>query len=292
MENPYIKETPSEKLVNAKISEIISKINDYKRKNILIDILNLIDLTSLNSTDTVSKIKEMTEKVNNFANEFPKYKNVAAICVYPALIPTVKENLKDKSVKIAAVGAGFPASQTFLSVKAAECDLTVEKGADEIDIVLSLGTFFEKDLEKLAYEIKIIKSAIKDAHLKLILETGELKSLENIFLASMLSMQAGADFIKTSTGKTLVSATPEAVYTMCSAIKTYYLETGRKVGIKPSGGMTISEDALMYYLIVNEVLGQEWLNNNLFRLGASRLANNLLKDILRFDNKTDFKAYF
>ena len=138
MENPYIKETPSEKLVNAKISEIISKINDYKRKNILIDILNLIDLTSLNSTDTVSKIKEMTEKVNNFANEFPKYKNVAAICVYPALIPTVKENLKDKSVKIAAVGAGFPASQTFLSVKAAECDLTVEKGADEIDIVLSL----------------------------------------------------------------------------------------------------------------------------------------------------------
>ncbi|MCK9254685.1 MAG: deoxyribose-phosphate aldolase [Bacteroidales bacterium] len=292
MENPYIKLTPSEKLVNAKISEIISKINDYKRKNILIDILNLIDLTSLNSTDTVSKIKEMTEKVNNFANEFPKYKNVAAICVYPALIPTVKENLKDKSVKIAAVGAGFPASQTFLSVKAAECDLTVEKGADEIDIVLSLGTFFEKDLEKLAYEIKIIKSAIKDAHLKLILETGELKSLENIFLASMLSMQAGADFIKTSTGKTLVSATPEAVYTMCSAIKTYYLETGRKVGIKPSGGMTISEDALMYYLIVNEVLGQEWLNNNLFRLGASRLANNLLKDILRFDNKTDFKAYF
>ncbi|HNY43390.1 MAG: deoxyribose-phosphate aldolase [Bacteroidota bacterium] len=292
MENPYIKETPSEKLVNTKVAEVKSKVQDYKRKNILIDILNLIDLTSLNGTDTIGKIKSMTEKVNNFSKEFPKYKNVAAICVYPALVPVVKENLTDKSVKIAAVGAGFPASQTFLSVKAAECDLTVQKGADEIDIVLSLGSFLEKDLEKTAYEVKIIKSAIKEAHLKVILETGELKTIENIFLASLLSMEAGADFIKTSTGKTSISATPEAVYTMCSAIKTYYLKTGRKVGIKPSGGMTVAEDALLYYLIVNEVLGEEWLNNKLFRIGASRLANNLLKDILSFDKKTDFEGYF
>lgn len=292
MENPYIKETPSEKLVNTKVAEVKSKVQDYKRKNILIDILNLIDLTSLNGTDTIGKIKSMTEKVNNFSKEFPKYKNVAAICVYPALVPVVKENLIDKSVKIAAVGAGFPASQTFLSVKAAECDLTVQKGADEIDIVLSLGSFLEKDLEKTAYEVKIIKSAIKEAHLKVILETGELKTIENIFLASLLSMEAGADFIKTSTGKTSISATPEAVYTMCSAIKTYYLKTGRKVGIKPSGGMTVAEDALLYYLIVNEVLGEEWLNNKLFRIGASRLANNLLKDILSFDKKTDFEGYF
>jgi deoxyribose-phosphate aldolase len=292
MENPYIKETPSEKLVNTKVAEVKSKVQDYKRKDILIDILNLIDLTSLNGTDTIGKIKSMTEKVNNFSKEFPKYKNVAAICVYPALVPVVKENLTDKSVKIAAVGAGFPASQTFLSVKAAECDLTVQKGADEIDIVLSLGSFLEKDLEKTAYEVKIIKSAIKEAHLKVILETGELKTIENIFLASLLSMEAGADFIKTSTGKTSISATPEAVYTMCSAIKTYYLKTGRKVGIKPSGGMTVAEDALLYYLIVNEVLGEEWLNNKLFRIGASRLANNLLKDILSFDKKTDFEGYF
>ena len=292
MENPYIKETPSEKLVNTKVAEVKSKVQDYKKKNILIDILNLIDLTSLNGTDTIGKIKSMTEKVNNFSKEFPKYKNVAAICVYPALVPVVKENLTDKSVKIAAVGAGFPASQTFLSVKAAECDLTVQKGADEIDIVLSLGSFLEKDLEKTAYEVKIIKSAIKEAHLKVILETGELKTIENIFLASLLSMEAGADFIKTSTGKTSISATPEAVYTMCSAIKTYYLKTGRKVGIKPSGGMTVAEDALLYYLIVNEVLGEEWLNNKLFRIGASRLANNLLKDILSFDKKTDFEGYF
>jgi deoxyribose-phosphate aldolase len=292
MENPYIKETPSEKLVNTKVAEVKSKVQDYKRKNILIDILNLIDLTSLNGTDTIGKIKSMTEKVNNFSKEFPKYKNVAAICVYPALVPVVKENLTDKSVKIAAVGAGFPASQTFLSVKAAECDLTVQKGADEIDIVLSLGSFLEKDLEKTAYEVKIIKSAIKEAHLKVILETGELKTIENIFLASLLSMEAGADFIKTSTGKISISATPEAVYTMCSAIKTYYLKTGRKVGIKPSGGMTVAEDALLYYLIVNEVLGEEWLNNKLFRIGASRLANNLLKDILSFDKKTDFEGYF
>lgn len=292
MENPYIKETPSEKLVNTKVAEVKSKVQNYKRKDILIDILNLIDLTSLNGTDTIGKIKSMTEKVNNFSKEFPKYKNVAAICVYPALVPVVKENLTDKSVKIAAVGAGFPASQTFLSVKAAECDLTVQKGADEIDIVLSLGSFLEKDLEKTAYEVKIIKSAIKEAHLKVILETGELKTIENIYLASLLSMEAGADFIKTSTGKTSVSATPEAVYTMCSAIKTYYLKTGRKVGIKPSGGMTVAEDALLYYLIVNEVLGEEWLNNKLFRIGASRLANNLLKDILSFDKKADFDGYF
>ena len=292
MENPYIKETPSEKLVNTKVAEIKSKVQDYKRKDILIDILNLIDLTSLNGTDTIGKIKSMTEKVNNFSKEFPKYKNVAAICVYPALVPVVKENLTDKSVKIAAVGAGFPASQTFLSVKAAECDLTVQKGADEIDIVLSLGSFLEKDLEKTAYEVKIIKSAIKEAHLKVILETGELKTIENIYLASLLSMEAGADFIKTSTGKTSVSATPEAVYTMCSAIKTYYLKTGRKVGIKPSGGIAVAEEAILYYLIVKEVLGEEWLNNKLFRIGASRLANNLLKDILSFDKKTDFEGYF
>lgn len=292
MENPYIKETPSEKLVNTKVAEVKSKVQDYKRKNILIDILNLIDLTSLNGTDTIGKIKSMTEKVNNFSKEFPKYKNVAAICVYPALVPVVKENLTDKSVKIAAVGAGFPASQTFLSVKAAECDLTVQKGADEIDIVLSLGSFLEKDLEKTAYEVKIIKSAIKEAHLKVILETGELKTIENIFLASLLSMEAGADFIKTSTGKTSISATPEAVYTMCSAIKTYYLKTGRKVGIKPSGGIAVAEEAILYYLIVKEVLGEEWLNNKLFRIGASRLANNLLKDILSFDKKTDFEGYF
>ncbi|HPX75937.1 MAG TPA: deoxyribose-phosphate aldolase [Bacteroidales bacterium] len=292
MENPYIKETPSEKLVNTKVAEIKSKVQDYKRKDILIDILNLIDLTSLNGTDTIGKIKSMTEKVNNFSKEFPKYKNVAAICVYPALVPVVKENLTDKSVKITAVGAGFPASQTFLSVKAAECDLTVQKGANEIDIVLSLGSFLEKDLEKTAYEVKIIKSAIKEAHLKVILETGELKTIENIYLASLLSMEAGADFIKTSTGKTSVSATPEAVYTMCSAIKTYYLKTGRKVGIKPSGGIAVAEEAILYYLIVKEVLGEEWLNNKLFRIGATRLANNLLKDILSFDKKTDFEGYF
>ncbi len=292
MENIYKNQSPKENIVKLKIEEIKSKIIENKTKQNLIEILNLIDLTSLNATDTQTKIKSMTEKVSGFSKEFPKYKNVAAICVYPALIPIVKANLLDDKVKIAAVGAGFPASQTFLSIKVAESDLTINKGANEIDIVISLGYFFENKFKELQDEIKLIKTAIKENDLKVILETGELKSIENIYLASMLAMEAGADFIKTSTGKSSISATPEAVYTMCSAIKSFYLNTGKKVGIKPSGGMTNSEDALLYYLIVNEVLGEEWLNNKLFRLGASKLANNLLIDIQKLDNQKDIKEYF
>lgn len=292
MENNYKNQSPKENILKAKIEEIKSKIIENKTKQNLIEVLNLIDLTSLNATDTQTKIKSMTEKVSGFSKEFPKYKNVAAICVYPALIPIVKANLLDDKVKIAAVGAGFPASQTFLSIKVAESDLTINKGANEIDIVISLGYFFENKFKELQNEIKLIKTAIKENDLKVILETGELKSMENIYLASMLAMEAGADFIKTSTGKSSISATPEAVYTMCSAIKSFYLNTGKKVGIKPSGGMTNSEDALLYYLIVNEVLGEEWLNNKLFRLGASKLANNLLIDIQKLDNQKDIKEYF
>lgn len=292
MENNYKNQSPKENILKAKIEEIKSKIIENKTKQNLIEVLNLIDLTSLNATDTQTKIKSMTEKVSGFSKEFPKYKNVAAICVYPALIPIVKANLLDDKVKIAAVGAGFPASQTFLSIKVAESDLTINKGANEIDIVISLGYFFENKFKELQDEIKLIKTAIKENDLKVILETGELKSMENIYLASMLAMEAGADFIKTSTGKSSISATPEAVYTMCSAIKSFYLNTGKKVGIKPSGGMANSEDALLYYLIVNEVLGEEWLNNKLFRLGASKLANNLLIDIQKLDNQKDIKEYF
>lgn len=292
MENIYKNQSPKENIVKLKIEEIKSKIIENKTKQNLIEILNLIDLTSLNATDTQTKIKSMTEKVSGFSKEFPKYKNVAAICVYPALIPIVKANLLDDKVKIAAVGAGFPASQTFLSIKVAESDLTINKGANEIDIVISLGYFFENKFKELQDEIKLIKTAIKENDLKVILETGELKSIQNIYLASMLAMEAGADFIKTSTGKSSISATPEAVYTMCSAIKSFYLNTGKKVGIKPSGGMANSEDALLYYLIVNEVLGEEWLNNKLFRLGASKLANNLLIDIQKLDNQKDIKEYF
>ncbi len=248
-------------------------------KDILIDILNLIDLTSLEGTDTNSKIIEMTEKVNNFNNVFPNYKNVAAICVYPAMVETVKKALTAKNINIAAVGAGFPASQTFLSVKLAECDLCVVKGASEVDIVISIGKFLSQNYDFVAKEIAMLKNVIGDKHLKVILETGELKTLENIKTASILAMESGADFIKTSTGKTATSASLEAVYIMCESIKEYYEKTGKKIGIKPSGGIRKAEEAIMYYRVVESILGKEWLNNKLFRFGASSLANNILSNI-------------
>src|SRR5574344_303652 len=248
-------------------------------KDILIDILNLIDLTSLEGTDTNSKIIEMTEKVNNFNNVFPNYKNVAAICVYPAMVETVKKTLTAKNINIAAVGAGFPASQTFLSVKLAECDLCVVKGASEVDIVISIGKFLSQNYDFVAKEIAMLKNVIGDKHLKVILETGELKTLENIKTASILAMESGADFIKTSTGKTATSASLEAVYIMCESIKEYYEKTGKKIGIKPSGGIRKAEEAIMYYRVVESILGKEWLNNKLFRFGASSLANNILSNI-------------
>jgi deoxyribose-phosphate aldolase len=285
-------QTPLQKEVTEKVSGLKEKVLQYKNKETLKKIFSCIDLTSLNTADTTEKIKNMTFKVNNFNNHFPDYENVAAICVYPLLVPTVKENLKANEVKIASVGANFPSSQTFLSVKAAECELIVNKGANEVDIVISVGTFLEKEYKKIASEIQIIKHSIGSVHLKVILETGELKTIENIHLASIIAMESGADFIKTSTGKTPVSATPEAIYTMCSAIKDFYNKTGKKIGIKPSGGMTISEDAIIYYLIIKEVLGEEWLNKDLLRFGASRLANNILTDLNRLNGINEIVEYF
>ncbi len=283
---------PTTEQINKDIERIKNQIPSYKTKDVLISILNLIDLTSLNTSDTVDKIRNMTLKINDFNKTFPNFKNVAAICVYPIFVQLVKETLLVKNVKIAAVGASFPASQTFLSIKAAECELIIHKGADEVDIVLSVGSFLEKNYLKVAQEIEIIKNTIKDAHLKVILETGELQNTDNIFKASIISMESGADFIKTSTGKSPVSATPEAVYTMCCAIKEFFEKTGKRIGIKPSGGMTYSEDAIMFYLIVQKVLGNEWLNNEFFRLGASRLANNILTDLSAIEGKNEQIKYF
>lgn len=278
--------------ITKRIEELKKDISNYKNVDTLSNIFNLIDLTSLNTSDTTEKIEDLTKKVNNFKAVFPKYKNVAAICVYPSLVSTVKYNLKEHEVKIASVGACFPSSQTFLSVKAAECELIATKGANEIDIVISVGSFLEKDYKKIASEIQIIKHSIGNSHLKVILETGELQTIENIYLASIIAMESGADFIKTSTGKTSVSATPEAVYTMCYAINDFYNKTGIKIGIKPSGGMSISEDAIIYYLIVKEILGEDWLNNKLFRFGASRLANNILTDLNKLNGINDIVNYF
>jgi len=240
--------------------------------------LNLIDLTSLNGTDTHQEIISMVEKVNGFSAKFPHLANVGAICVYPALVETVKKHLTE-DIGIASVAAGFPASQTFIEVKVAETAMAVMEGATEIDVVISIGKFLEKDYQEVYEELSEIKSACRDAHLKVILETGALQSASNIKKASILAMSAGADFIKTSTGKIPVAATLEATYIMCQSIKEWHEKTGVKVSYKPAGGIVTTEDAVKHYTIVKEILGNDWLNNKMFRIGASRLANNLLSSI-------------
>ena len=240
--------------------------------------LGFIDLTSLNATDTPAKISAMTEKVNRSPEAFPHFPHVAAICVYPALVPVVKQSLQLSGVQIAAVGAGFPASQTFIEVKCDECKRAVDAGAHEIDVVISLGTFLAGDHHGVQEEIRKIKAAIGHAHLKVILETGALTP-EQIRTASQIAIEAGADFIKTSTGKMEPAATPEAAWIMAHVIKAHYLKTGRKTGLKPAGGIVTADEVLTYYAIVKEVLGDEWLTPSLFRLGASRLANNLLSEL-------------
>lgn len=239
-----------------------------------------IDLTTLNATDTVSGVAAFTQKVNSFKLEFPNLPNVAAICVYPNMASVVKENLADESVKVAAVAGGFPSSMTFLPLKEEEARLAVVNGSDEIDIVIPLWAFLENNFDYCRKEISAIKAAIGDAHLKVILETGAISDPVSIWKASWLSLEAGADFIKTSTGKLPVAATPEAAYVMCHAIKYWYETKGEKRGFKPAGGIVSSTDAMLYLAMVKDILGDEWLNKHLFRIGASRLANNLLSDIL------------
>ncbi|MDO4190201.1 MAG: deoxyribose-phosphate aldolase [Bacteroidales bacterium] len=245
---------------------------------------NSIDLTSLHTTDTVENIATMVEKVNAFKNNYPEMPQVAALCVYPAMVTTAVETL-NVDLPVASVCACFPSSQTFIEAKIAEVALTVAAGAKEIDVVMSVGTFLSGRHLEVSDELMELKSACRDAHLKVILETGSLPSVEAIRQASILAMASGADFIKTSTGKTEPAATIEAAYVMCSAIKTYYEKTGRKVGFKPAGGISTTDDAVRYYTIAKTVLGDEWMNNGLFRIGASRLANNLLSSIYQKEIK-------
>ena len=240
--------------------------------------LSQIDLTSLNGTDTYAEIISMVEKVNGFKTVFPHLPNVGAICVYPALVPVVKEHLR-ANIGIAAVSAGFPASQTFIEIKVAETAMCVMEGATEIDVVISIGKFLEEKYEEVYEELSEIKAACREAHLKVILETGALQSASIIKKASILAMASGADFIKTSTGKIPVAATLEATYVMSHAIKEWNEKTGAKVSYKPAGGIVTTEDAVKHYTLVKEILGNEWLHNTKFRFGASRLANNLLSSI-------------
>lgn len=271
----------SDNEVKAKTAQIIEK---YVAENNTLEVkkflFNCIDLTTLKTEDSEESVLKFTERVNDFEEQYPDLKNVAAICVYPCFAKIVSQSLEVEDVNIACVSAGFPSSQTFTEVKVAETALALADGATEIDIVISVGKFLSGDYEGMCDEIEEIKTICGERHLKTILETGALKTAENIMKASILSMYSGADFIKTSTGKQEPAATPEAAYVMCRAIKAYYEQTGRKVGFKPAGGINCVNDALVYYTIVKEVLGEEWLNNHLFRLGTSRLANLLLSEIV------------
>jgi len=248
-------------------------------------LLNTVDLTTLNATDSPVSVAAFTERVNAFDEEHPELRNVAAICVYPNFAQVVRTVLDVSDVDVACVSGGFPSSQTFTEVKVAETALAVEGGADEIDIVLNVGNFLDGDYEEVCDEIIEQKHACRDARMKVILETGALKTAANIKKASVLALYSGADFLKTSTGKGYPGATLEAAYVMCQCIKEYYEKTGTMVGFKASGGVRTTEDAVKYYCIVKAVLGEKWLTNEYFRIGASSLANNLLSDILGEETK-------
>ena len=274
-----IKSCPSEAEINKGLKKVFSSATKAPDKHLLMSILNMTDLTSLNTTDNKSHILHLTGRVNSFSGRYSNIPNVAAICVYPNYVPIVREKLTAKNVKISAVAGAFPSSQTFRGIKVTECKMSVEAGADEIDIVIPVGSFLGNDFALVADEIREIKAAIGDRTLKVIIESGLLGSYERIFKASMIAMDAGADFIKTSTGKTTVSATPEAAYVMCKAISDFYSETGIKVGFKAAGGISAVQDAVKYYHIAGHCLGNDWLNPSLFRIGSSRLANSILSEI-------------
>lgn len=280
------KVTTNDDEVKAAVEKILKdNLKDAHTPENLKLLFSCIDLTTLKSTDSPSSVAKFTERVNDFENEHGDLPSVAAICVYPNFVQVVRTILEVSEVEIAAVSGGFPSSQTFPEVKVAETALAVEGGADEIDIVMNLGNFLDGDWEEVCDEIGEMKHSCRDRKLKVILETGALKTAENIRAASILAMYSGADFIKTSTGKEYPGASLEAAYIMAQCIKEYHAQTGRKVGFKAAGGIATTEEALGYYCIVKSVLGDEWLNNEYFRIGASRLANNLLSDILGTETK-------
>ena len=266
--------------IKKELEKISEKIPELRNQEVYAKIFSCIDLTTLNTTDSQNSVTGFIQRVNDFDNEYPQYPSVAAVCVFSNFAGVVRSALEVSGVKIAVVAGGFPSGQTFTAVKVADVALAVSEGADEVDVVMNLGMLRDGFYEELCDELIEVKHAAKDAHMKVIIESGALKEPEQIRDASILAMYSNADFIKTSTGKVYEGASPEAAYVMCRCIKEYYEKTGRKVGFKAAGGVRSSEDALMYYAIVKEVLGDEWLNNTLFRIGASSLANNILAQML------------
>ena len=267
--------------VKAAVRDIIAnKVSENDTLEVKKFLFGSIELTTLKTEDSDTSVMAFTERVNAFDNEYPDMPHVATICVYPCFAEIVKDTLEVEGVEIACVSGSFPSSQARIEVKVAETSLAVKDGATEIDIVMPVGKFLSGDYEGMCEDISELKNACgKDVAMKVILETGDIKTASNIKKASILSMYAGADYIKTSTGKEKISATPEAAYVMCQAIKEYYDETGIQIGFKPAGGINTVMDAITYYTIVKEVLGEKWLTNKWFRLGTSRLANMLLSEI-------------
>jgi deoxyribose-phosphate aldolase len=275
--------------LSVKLTHIKEMVPGKGDKELLKKLFSCIDLTTLSERDNVQNVSALCEKLNTLPEAYPSLPPVAAVCVYPELVSVVKETLVNPMVSIASVGGGFPAAQTFTNIKVMEIEQAIGQGAEEIDMVIPLGKFLMEDYEYVEYEIQVIKERIGATHLKVILETGSLGDPSLIRKAALTAIFAGADFIKTSTGKISPGATPEAMLVMCEAILDYYNKTGKKIGIKPAGGISDAETALLYYTIVQQVLGEEWLNQERFRIGASRLANNLMATI--FDKGKDF-SYF
>ena len=274
--------SPDQQEIDKTIQSISKNIDAVMCPTVLKKCFSMMDLTTLNTADTAASVEKLVNKVNAFREQYADYPLPASICVYSNFASVVAGKRKDPELHATVVSACFPTSQSFLDVKLLECRMAVEAGADEVDIVLSHSLFGAGDFEGAANEIRAVRKTVDQAGagrhicLKVILETGIMKTAEDIARASFLAMEAGADFIKTSTGKVNVNATPFAAFVMCECIAAYYKATGRKVGFKPAGGMTTANDALFYYSIVSTVLGAEWLDKSLLRFGVSRMANNLL----------------
>lgn len=279
--------TPDKESISKRLDAIAANIDNVTSPEVLKNCMALMDLTTLHTEDSPGSVKKLVGKVNSFMNDYPEYPLPASICVFPNLASVVRENLATSDVHVTAVAGCFPTSQSFIEVKVKECEMAVEAGADEIDIVLALNAFMSGDEETARKEIRTIRTAVDEAAakagrkvtLKVILETGLLVTPENIANASFLAMEEGADFIKTSTGKVSVNATPMAAYIMCESIKAFHEKTGRKVGFKAAGGISTSKDAVCYHSIVKTILGNDWINKELFRFGVSRLANSLMSSI-------------
>ena len=278
--------TPDQELMGRALELIAANLDNMACEQVYKECFSMMDLTTLKTDDTPASVTKLVEKVNAFGASYPEWPLPASICVYPNFAAVV-DKARKCDVNITVVSACFPSSQSFLEVKLRECELAVEQGADEVDIVLALNAFLTGDYETAAEEIRQVRACIdkvaerqnRHVHLKVILETGLLRTPEAVAQASFLAMEAGADFIKTSTGKVDVNATPAAAYVMCECIAKYHEATGKKIGFKPAGGISSAADALCYYSIVSSILGKEWLNKDLFRFGVSRVANSILSTV-------------